>query len=124
MRGMNELLRRLRYKYNISYTRYGFYRVGINEGFLTKNGNHYIFDAEKFKEWLNKKIETVPDGWLSIDELADKLNVSRMHAFNIAKRDGVERVMMSIGKKKRAIYVEPESVKKVLQRDKISFDWV
>lgn len=123
MRGVNDILRRLRDKYNINYSRNGFYWVGVQEGFLTKIGNRYNFDEEKFKEWLNNKIDNIPNGWLSLDEVAEKFKKSRVQIFNIIKNNNIETLMIGRNKKKKAIYVRPESVEKIIEKHKVNLDW-
>jgi predicted DNA-binding protein YlxM (UPF0122 family) len=123
MKGINDILRRLRDKYNINYSRNGFYWVGVQENFLVKIGNRYKFDEEKFKEWLNNKINNIPEGWLSLDEVAERFKKSRVQIFNIIKNNNIETLMIGRNKKKKAIYVKPESVERIIEKRKINLDW-
>lgn len=126
MTGVKNILQQLKKKYNLNYSNFGFYRAGIRFGFLVKDveKNRYILDKVKFKEWTSENLEKVPEGYVSLDELSKILKVSRAQAAIISRRDGVVKILKSTNKKKKAIYVELSSVRKVLQRDKKSYDWV
>lgn len=123
MFGINEILRQLQSKYGVKYSRNGFYWIGVNEGFLIKNGSRYKLDEEKFKEWLVNKVNGVPEGWLSLDEVAKKFKKSRVQIFNIIKNNNIETLMIGKNKKKKAIYVKPESVERVIEKRKVNLDW-
>lgn len=123
MRGINDILRRLKDKYNINYSRNGFYWVGVQENFLIKTGSRYKFDEEKFKEWLNNKVNNIPEGWLSLDEVAEKFKKSRVQIFNIIKNNNIETLMIGRNKKKKAIYVKPESIERIIEKRKVNLDW-
>lgn len=61
-------------------TRASLYRAGLKNNFLTKESygkiNRYVIDEEKFNDWLNKATEKIPNGMMTLSEIAKELNVT------------------------------------------------
>lgn len=59
----------------IKITKHGLYLAGLKNGFIERYVDHInLFHKEKFEEWVEKKLEKIPDGYFNFRECSEKLN--------------------------------------------------
>ncbi len=101
---------------NYPITASGLYYAGIKNGFLfKKEGSRNLdFNKEKFFEWLEKAKEEIPEGWVSVNQLHSILDISLAQAYILIKDP--ESNSKYIGAGKGVLYVDPERVKKIIEK--------
>lgn len=106
-------------------TSMGLYVAGEKNGFLTKSdGKHqWDFDQKKFLEWLDKATEEIPEGWVTLKEASEILNVSIAQMYLLVKNEGSGAKYFGAGK--GVLYVDPERIKAVIQNreNKHKYEW-
>jgi len=97
----------------ISITKQGLYLAGLQHGFIVKTENHSnLFVREKFEEWMEKKLEKVPEGYFSLLECSKKLNKPLSTVYYLIKAGNLE--VKKIGTNE-VIYVRFEDLEKYIE---------
>lgn len=99
-------------EYGIEISRNGLYLAGLKYGFIERGFGNNIFHKEKFEEWVEKKLEKIPEGYYSILECSKKLNMSKITIYFIIAEGNIET--KEIGTKK-VKYVKYEELKKYIR---------
>ena len=94
----------------------GLYYAGEKYGFLIKKeGNRSLeFDKDKFFDWLKKAKQEIPEGWVSLNELHIKLNISLSQAYILSKDPASGAKAFGAGP--GVIYVDPERIKAIIKQ--------
>lgn len=102
-------------------TAQGIYLAGKKNGFLRKVEFHGIvqksleFDKEKFLQWLDKAIEEIPPGWLSVKEISKKFDISVSQAYLLIKDDDSGARVIGT---RNILYADPERIKGIIDKHK------
>ena len=93
----------------------GLYYAGEKYGFLIKKeGNRSLeFDKDKFFDWLKKAKQEIPEGWVSLNELHIKLDISLSQAYILSKDPASGAKAFGAGP--GVIYVDPERIKAIIK---------
>lgn len=93
----------------------GLYFSGLKYGFLKrKEGNRNLeFDKEKFFEWLNKATEQIPEGWLPLSKLPEKLGISLSQAYILSRDE--DSGAKTFGAGKGVLYVDPKRIERIIR---------
>lgn len=106
-------------------TRSGLYATGKRIGFIRKieGVKSLEFDKKLFLEWIEKKKETPPEGWISVKQISEKYNVSLPQAYLLIKDEDCE--IVTVGPGRGIKYVDPERIEKIIQkhRNRNKIDW-
>lgn len=94
----------------------GLYYAGKKYGFLKKNDGirNLDFNKDKFFDWLNKAKQEIPEGWVPLSALPEKLNISLSQAYILSK--DVNSGARSFGAGAGVLYVDPERIKDVIKK--------
>ena len=107
-------------------TRAGLYSTGKKLGFIKKieGVKSLEFDKKLFLEWIEKKKEKAPEGWISLKQVSEKYNVSLAQAYLLAKDENCE--ILKIGPGRGVKYVKSERIEEIIQehrnRNKIKWE--
>ena len=112
---INDVLSKCKEK-GYSISKEGLYKAGKKYGFIKKiDGKHHLeFDKEKFLSWLDKAVEEVPNGWMTVKELSEKFNVSLAQAYILIKDE--ESGARFFGSGAGVLYADPERIEKIIQK--------
>lgn len=121
---MNDVIRKCEEK-GYKITKQGIYLAGKKYGFLTRPDEQHSWDfnQEKFLEWLNKAIEEIPDGWLTLNEASKVLNISLAQIYILVKDENAGVKYFGAGK--GVMYVDPKRIEKIIKERKAKheYDW-
>lgn len=114
---INDVIRKCEEKgYHIS--KQGLYTAGEKYGFVKRvEGKHSLdFDKDRFLKWLDGAVEEVPEGWLTVKELAEKFEVSVSQVYILIKdKDSGAR---TFGSGAGVLYADPKRIEEVIQNRK------
>lgn len=112
---INDVLSKCKEK-GYSISKEGLYKAGKKYGFIKKiDGKHHLeFDKEKFLSWLDKAVEEVPNGWMTVKELSEKFSVSLAQAYILIKDE--ESGARFFGSGTGVLYADPERIEKIIQK--------
>jgi hypothetical protein len=75
----------------ITITKQGLYLAGLQNGFIIKGKSHRNeFVKEEFEKWVEKKLEPVPEGFISFFECSKKLNKPLPTIYFLVKSGNLE----------------------------------
>lgn len=125
---VNEILSKCEEKgYKIS--KQGLYNAGIKNGFLIKSDEkksdgrcRWDFDQSKFLEWLNKAVEEIPEGWVTLKEASEILNVSIAQMYLLVKHENSGAKYFGAGK--GIMYVDPKRIEEIIKNNKAEHHYV
>lgn len=121
---MNDVIRKCEEK-GYKITKQGIYLAGKKYGFLTRPDEQHSWDfnQEKFLEWLDKAIEEIPDGWLTLNEASKVLNISLAQMYILVKDENSGVKYFGAGK--GVMYVDPKRIEKIIEerKGKHEYDW-
>lgn len=91
----------------------GLYQIGYKKGFIKKVDGKVDFDKDKFFQWVEKHNEKVPDGYLTLNQLHIKLNVSLPYIYLLIKDkdSGVTKVGA-----KGVMYADPKRIEAIIKK--------
>lgn len=100
---------------NYPITASGLYYAGIKYGFLKKHeGERNLdFDKDKFFEYLKKAKEEVPEGWLPLSAIPEKLGISLSQVYILIRNENTGA--KSFGSGKGVLYVNPKRIENVIR---------
>ena len=101
-------------------TKMGLYIAGKKHGFILKNSEKHLleFDKDKFLEWLEKAIEKVPSGWLTVKQISERFGISLSQAYILIKDENSGA--RAIGSGAGVIYADPKRIEQVIENRKNS----
>ena len=91
----------------------GLYQIGYKKGFIKKVDGRVDFDKDKFFEWVEKHNEKVPDGYLTLNQLHDELNVSLPYIYKLIKDK--DSGVIKAGAK-GVMYADPKRIKAIIKK--------
>lgn len=91
----------------------GLYQIGYKKGFIKKVDGHVDFDKDKFYEWVALHNEKVPDGYLTLNELHIKLNVSLPYIYLLIKDK--DSGVIKVGAK-GVMYADPKRIETIIKK--------
>ena len=96
----------------------GLYYSGKKYGFLIKKEDSRIleFNKDRFFDWLAKAKREIPEGWVPLSAIPEKLNISLSQAYILCKdkNSGAEKFGAGPG----VLYVDPNRIKEIIKQRK------
>lgn len=94
----------------------GLYYAGKKFNFIVKReGNRNLeFDKEGFFKWLNKAKEEIPEGWVPLSALPEKLGISLSQAYILSKDENSGAKGFGAGE--GVIYVDPRRIEEIIKQ--------
>lgn len=92
-------------------TRQGLVVVGIRHGFSEKKGIHWYYDEAKLKNYIKKRNEKIPDGWVRVYKIVEKTGKSYSKIYKELKNCQ----KMNIN---GAAYVRGETAEEIIKNNK------
>ena len=119
---MNDVVRKCEEK-GYKITKQGIYLAGKKYGFLTRPDEQHSWDfnQEKFLEWLDKAIEEIPEGWLTLNEASKVLNISLAQMYILVKDENAGVKYFGAGK--GVMYVDPKRIEKIIEERKAKHEY-
>lgn len=105
-------------------TKQGLYNAGEKYGFINKpDGKHALeFDQKKFLEWLEKAIEEIPEGWVTLNDASKLLGVSISQMYILVKDENSGAKYFGSGK--GVMYVDPKRIEKIIKERKAKHQYM
>lgn len=120
---MNDVVRKCEER-GYKITKQGIYLAGKKYGFLTRldEQHSWDFNQEKFLEWLDKAVEEIPEGWLTLNEASKVLNISLAQMYILVKDENAGAKYFGAGK--GVMYVDPKRIEEIIQKRKAKHQYV
>lgn len=120
---VNEVLRKCEER-GYKITKAGLYRAGVKYGFLTRTDGQrsFDFDQKKFLEWLDRAVEEIPEGWMTLAEASKALGVSIAQMYLLVKDENSG--VRYFGSGKGVMYVDPKRVEEVIESRKNKYQYI
>ena len=85
------------------------YLAGKKYGFIKKiNGKWYLeFDKQKFLDWFKGFTVEIPEGYVSVKDLAESFDLSIQQCYNLIKDNSIKKMRKGTGE--GILYVDKES---------------
>lgn len=100
-------------------TKSGLYYAGYKNNFISRNGTRLYFNKQGFYDWLLDK-NKVPEGFYSIKEISELLDVSFSLAYTLSQNKSCEtQIIETRGGAK--IYVELKSIEKLVKEHRARY---
>ena len=97
----------------IKISKQGLYLAGLNNGFIVKGKNHNnVFVQKEFEKWMDKKLESAPEGFNSFSECSKKLNKPLATIYYLVNAGNLE--VKTVGTKE-VKYVKLEDLEKYIR---------
>lgn len=118
---MNQLLIRCAQE-GIYFSRRAIYNAGEKYGFAVKKEGQTAleFDEEKFENWLKSKTEKIPNGFCTMKQCSDALNISVTTVWKYCK-DNPNIETKKMDSNKGVTYVNIEQLRKFIQVNKFGY---